>query len=80
MKITDDMLTEWFPDFVDPTIEGVYEVENIAGTDTRFFSHWNRNGWSFCQTTPDMARKTDQSIYRTPNRSWRGLNKEPQRD
>lgn len=73
MKITDDMLTEWFPDFVDPTIEGVYEVENIVGTDTRYFSHWNSLGWSWCMTTPDDARRVATDSHRSPNRGFRGL-------
>ncbi|WP_175739993.1 hypothetical protein [Burkholderia ambifaria] len=73
MKITDDMLTEWFPVGIYPNRDGVYEVENIVGTETRFFSHWNINGWNTCMRTPDDAALVDERGYRTPCRSWRGL-------
>ncbi|MEZ7525917.1 hypothetical protein [Burkholderia vietnamiensis] len=73
MKITDDMLTEWFPDFVDPTIEGVYEVENVVGTSTRYFSHWNGIGWSWNMGTPDEAHRVASDTWRQSHRGWRGL-------
>ncbi|MBJ9895265.1 hypothetical protein [Burkholderia cenocepacia] len=82
MKITDDMLTGWFPDFVDPKIVGVYEVENIVYTETRYFSYWNGTGWGWCMHSPDEAYRAalnDPTKF-TMHRSWRGLNKEPQRD
>ncbi|WP_176317108.1 hypothetical protein [Burkholderia vietnamiensis] len=78
MKITDDMLTEWFPEETHPSHDGVYEVKNIVGTETRFFSHWNRDGWSTCMWTPDDAACVAQERrYRTEYRSWRGLKKSP---
>ncbi|KVW15439.1 hypothetical protein WK91_18565 [Burkholderia cepacia] len=73
MKITDDMLTEWFPDFTHPTVPGVYEVENIVGTSTRYFSHWSSDGWSWCMSTPAEAARVASDSRRTEYRSWRGL-------
>lgn len=73
MKITDDMLTEWFSPFTPPKIIGVYEVENIRGTGIRFFSHWNLDGWAICDITPDLARRNADFQYRVEYRRWRGL-------
>lgn len=44
MKITDDMLTEWFPSDVDPIREGQYEIRYYEGGPFRMMEyrsgHW----------------------------------------
>ncbi|MBR8343036.1 hypothetical protein KDX40_04695 [Burkholderia ambifaria] len=45
MKITDDMLTGWFPNHVRPTRPGLYEVkrQNIG----HMFMVWNGFRWAY---------------------------------
>ncbi|MCA8045530.1 hypothetical protein [Burkholderia arboris] len=72
MKITDDMLTEWFPNHVKPTRIGLYEVRR---KDIRsMFMMWNGTYWTY----QDGAYTDFGKPYRCESTSkWRGLKDEP---
>lgn len=71
MKITDDMLTGWFPANVDPLRIGYYEMLNTSTGIV--FRAW----YSGCMWFRDLDGPTVPLVRIWP---WRGLNKEPQRD
>jgi hypothetical protein len=86
MKITDDMLTGWFPPQVKPVRVGVYEAFMEVFTD-RFgtshlefgFSRWDGRRWGAMHTDIKSANELLPWHAAAQAKSWRGL-KEPQRD
>ncbi|WP_334021343.1 hypothetical protein [Burkholderia orbicola] len=87
MKITDDMLTEWFPPEVKPIHVGVYQACMEVFTD-RFgtshieygFAKWDGQRWGAMHTDIKSAAELIPWHAASQSKSWRGLNKEPQRD
>jgi len=81
MKITDDMLTGWFPPDTKPIHRGVYPTEIRWGSlIKKGFSYWNGKYWSHGESTPQEAeRLSRQAAIGIQGKYWRGL-KEPQRD
>ena len=80
MKITDDMLTGWFPEEVKPVHTGVYPTE---WRGKHGFAHFGKYGWGHSYVDFDTAcRLSNGTHYRSDyqDKRWRGLNKEPQRD
>ncbi|MDN7703311.1 hypothetical protein QZM15_33030 [Burkholderia sp. AU44665] len=71
MKITDDMLTEWFPDHVKPVHEGIYPTRIVGMPLSELRCIWNGARWMYLDS-PKQPR-----IFQ--DLEWRGL-KEPQRD
>ncbi|WP_157661655.1 hypothetical protein [Burkholderia ubonensis] len=75
MKITDDMLTEWFPGDVKPVRSGVYarEVFYIEGP----FSYYDaeRDRWYGSCDTPEQAKWMHEQGMSFSNRrpKWKGL-------
>ena len=67
MKITDDMLTGWFPGDVKPVRVGEYE--RLYGNNP-YIDKWNGQKWVYGPAGEECF---------TQIRPWRGL-KEPQRD
>ncbi|HDR9087327.1 TPA: hypothetical protein QDB10_003242 [Burkholderia vietnamiensis] len=80
MKITDDMLTEWFPEGAKPARPGCYQVTDPEGHQFHKasigYQYWNGFYWE--GLTWQAGRDAGRSIYQY--HAWRGLNKEPQRD
>ncbi|WP_175706789.1 hypothetical protein [Burkholderia ambifaria] len=72
MKITDDMLTEWFPPEIVPVNAGEYETIVLTPHLARAsaFPIFSEGKWKW----------KDGRLCIFQNRWWRGLNKEPQRD
>ncbi|MBR8182157.1 hypothetical protein KDW54_07080 [Burkholderia ambifaria] len=74
MKITDDMLTGWFPKYVKPVHVGFYQRDYEDVFCNAIPDYWDGKHWL-------IARKDGKFIARaTLSLPWRGLNKEPQRD
>ncbi|WP_155630511.1 hypothetical protein [Burkholderia territorii] len=73
MKITDDMLTEWFPGDVKPARRGFFQVTDPTGHALHGrwlgFQFWNGNYWE--GLTYAAVRDEYRSIYQ--NHAWRGL-------
>lgn len=84
MKITDDMLTGWFPPEVKPVRPGIYLVKKFPNMDWLYWRYWDGAIWktgidSSC-AAPDMRIASRYSTAKIQDVQWRGLNKEPQRD
>ncbi|MBU9340660.1 hypothetical protein FOC27_09245 [Burkholderia multivorans] len=75
MKITDDMLTEWFDPDTKPVHRGVYPTELIiCGLVKRGFSYWNGKEWSHVRTTAQEAERFAKRFYAGIQwKYWRGL-------
>ncbi|WP_027810118.1 hypothetical protein [Burkholderia cenocepacia] len=72
MKITDDMLTEWFPADVKPIRDGVYQTTKFNDGGFTFYARWADGEWKFDSHRPDFAAgETLCSPFQ--NRRWRGL-------
>ncbi|MGY6240582.1 hypothetical protein ACW910_24370 (plasmid) [Burkholderia ambifaria] len=83
MKITDDMLTGWFPPEVKPVHEGAYPTRDENGS--QWFSYWDGYRWLYGRQyfSGETIRLTELMRNRPAafqDRPWRGINKEPQRD
>ncbi|WP_143757467.1 hypothetical protein [Burkholderia singularis] len=75
MKITDDMLTEWFPASINPVHEGEYETRALTASGLRrkfIDGQW----WYFSRRN---GRWYLSEFKKFPGAEWRGL-KEPYRD
>lgn len=76
MKITDDMLTEWFPNHVRPERVGLYEVHRPVLQDSpneRTFMRWTGTHWTYQNGSYTDFGKP----YVSEDKSkWRGLRKE----
>ena len=73
MKITDDMLTEWFPPYVRPVHEGVYPT---LWKGRHGFAHYGKNGWGHSYEDFEIACRLSSgpnypSYYQ--DKQWRGL-------
>lgn len=81
MKITDDMLTGWFPGTVKPMRPGMYEVKREY-SDGEFmpdhYLQWTGERWEYAYAFK-FANRGDFA-HLASYEKWRGLNKEPQRD
>ncbi|WP_175712162.1 hypothetical protein [Burkholderia ambifaria] len=80
MKITDDMLTEWFPGTIKPARPGMYEVKREYCDGTPMPDHylqWTGKRWEYAYAFR-LGHKGDYA-HLARNEKWRGL-KEPQRD
>jgi len=84
MKITDDMLTEWFPPEVKPIRPGIYLVKKFAHVDWLYWRYWDGDFWRtgivYECSAPDTRFSKGLSKASIQDVQWRGLNKEPQRD
>ena len=71
-KYRDDQLTDWFPPEIKPVHVGVYQ------TDFCGYAHWNGKKWGYGRLSPLDAKTC--AVYRSAiqNKSWRGLNFNPQ--
>uniref|UniRef100_UPI001CC3902A hypothetical protein n=1 Tax=Burkholderia diffusa TaxID=488732 RepID=UPI001CC3902A len=45
MKITDDMLTEWFPRAVDSKYAGIFVANKFQHSDLLYWRYWDGNEW-----------------------------------
>ena len=71
MKITDDMLTEWFPPHLNPVHVGFYQRDYSDCFITSIPDYWDGKYWL-------IGRKDGQAIERTSYRlPWRGLKTAP---
>jgi hypothetical protein len=71
MKITDDMLTGWFPPHIKPIHPGNYQVKSrFEECTVPWTAYWDGRLW---------ATSKNGQILHWQDRIWRGL-KEPQRD
>ncbi|UIY58161.1 hypothetical protein [Burkholderia cepacia] len=71
MKITDDMLTEWFPHEMKPVHVGVYETDfNVCRSGG--WAYWDGKNWGNSCRRPSEAnnRRYPSAIQ---NKGWRGL-------
>lgn len=77
MKITDDMLTEWFPADVKPIRPGLYIVKKFPNVDWLYWRYWDgdfwRTGITYESGAPDtrIARALGEASIQ--NVQWRGL-------
>jgi hypothetical protein len=90
MKITEDMMTPWFPADVNPAYPGVYEL-NSADQDGRCFSYWNGKFFEFTAwewvkgdgAAGAVERCYDEIGKRGPTNfagnGWRALNFDPKK-
>lgn len=68
MKITDDMLTEWFPNHARPVREGLYEVRRQ--NTVRMFMVWNGIHWTYQDGSyTDFGKQ----YWSERDSIWRGL-------
>ncbi|MDN7988979.1 hypothetical protein QZM97_02700 [Burkholderia orbicola] len=65
MKITDDMLTEWFPHRIKPMHEGIYETIFRGAPNQSRLRLWNGARW--------MYLDDPQQICVFQDCDWRGL-------
>lgn len=75
MKITDDMLTEWFPNHSRPVRAGLYEVHRpcITSGQMQDFMIWTGHHWTY----QDGSYTDFGKPYLSEDKStWRGLKKE----
>ncbi|MDR8915841.1 hypothetical protein [Burkholderia multivorans] len=75
MKITDDMLTEWFDPDTKPVHRGVYKTELIiCGLVKRGFSYWNGKQWSNVKdTAQEAAQFAKRFLPGIQFKYWKGL-------
>lgn len=84
MKITDDMLTGWFPADIYPVRDGQYEIRYHEYGERRMMEY--RSGhWYFKSKLDNEEYESAFGVrggvrYIVAGEAWRGLNKEPQRD
>jgi len=71
MKITDDMLTGWFPSSVKPVRDGIY-LTRFDGIGIPGYRVWKHDKWLYIED------QTQICVFQDPE--WRGLKKEPKRD
>lgn len=74
MKITDDMLTEWFQGKIKPARPGMYEVKRRYCDGQPMPDHylqWTGNRWEYAYTFL-LARKGDFAKV-ARDEKWRGL-------
>ncbi|WP_321853144.1 hypothetical protein [Burkholderia cenocepacia] len=80
MKITDDMLTEWFPPHIKPIHVGVYSACMEVVTD-RFgtshleygFARWDGHRWGAMCSDIRSAEELLRRHAASQAKSWRGL-------
>ncbi|MBR8141172.1 hypothetical protein KDW46_02205 [Burkholderia vietnamiensis] len=75
MKITDDMLTGWFPPHIKPVHAGTYPVEwAVLGQINRGFAHWDGRLWGNTTKIAGFAKAhAGDRKSAAQNKSWRGL-------
>ncbi|WP_446333613.1 hypothetical protein ACRHQP_00735 [Burkholderia pseudomallei] len=67
MKITDDMLTEWFPENIKPVHIGLYQ--RYYGDDlTEIPDYWDGSRWWICAEDGNIVTKSGGLSL-----PWRGL-------
>ncbi|HDR9165770.1 TPA: hypothetical protein QDB28_006245 [Burkholderia vietnamiensis] len=72
MKITDDMLTEWFPGEISPVNPGVYMVRSTYDPYVTLFARWDGYFWMAACTKHRIASLTYVKSA-TQKRIWKGL-------
>lgn len=65
MKITDDMLTEWFPHRIKPMHEGIYETRFRGDPNPFRLRIWNGARWMYLEDPRQICVFQDCE--------WRGL-------
>lgn len=65
MKITDDMLTEWFPAPMNPAHEGAYQTKFSGGAEVIRLRLWNGARWMYLEDPTQICVFQDCD--------WRGL-------
>jgi hypothetical protein len=77
MKITDDMLTGWFPGDVKPIRRGLYIVRKFPHLDWLYWRYWDGDFWRTGITyecgAPDTRVARGLSEASIQNVQWRGL-------
>lgn len=64
--------TDWYPPFVEPAREGVYELGNTS-TGIHFFARWTRQGWCVGSLNLGMAASSIRISVVQNRWPWRGL-------
>lgn len=76
--MTEQKLTEWFPDSVEPVRDGVYEVQ-FPTSKQRLFSRWHKGFWHRnSEIKSEAAKAKEQSYFAKALRGqmeWRGIAK-----
>lgn len=73
-------LTDWISGDINPTIEGVYEVESCdrgIGDIKPWYSHWNGKFWGFVSYTKETALEKSYYASCISIQKWRGLSSNP---
>lgn len=65
MKITDDMLTEWFPHYIKPIHKGIYETRFFGYPSAPQLRIWNGTWWVYIDDPAQICMFQDCA--------WRGL-------
>ncbi|CAJ7525264.1 Uncharacterised protein [Burkholderia pseudomallei] len=66
MKITDDMLTEWFPKNIKPVHIGLYQ-RNYGDDLTEIPDYWDGSLWWICTSSGNIVTRSGISL------PWRGI-------
>jgi hypothetical protein len=68
-------VTPWFPPYVKPVRDGVYECENYWGE--LLYARWfeKHQVWSRYRRTPNDAKRSRRSGNAIQEKTWRGVMK-----